>query len=35
MPKQPFRRAVFDEILARAHEPRRFIEVLAGPRQGG
>jgi predicted AAA+ superfamily ATPase len=35
MPKQPFRRPVFDEILARAHEPRRFIQVLAGPRQVG
>ena len=30
-----FRRPVFEEILARAHEPRRFIQVLAGPRQVG
>jgi predicted AAA+ superfamily ATPase len=35
MPKQAFRRPVFAEILARAHEPRRFIQVLAGPRQVG
>lgn len=32
---RPYRRPVFDEILARAHEPRRFIQVLAGPRQVG
>lgn len=30
-----YRRPVFDEILARTHEPRRFIQVLAGPRQVG
>lgn len=30
-----YRRPVYDEILARAHEPRRFIQVLAGPRQVG
>ena len=30
-----FRRPVFDEILERAHEPRQFIQVLAGPRQVG
>jgi len=26
---------VYEEILSRAHEPRRFIQVLAGPRQVG
>jgi predicted AAA+ superfamily ATPase len=26
---------MFDEILERAHEPRQFIQVLAGPRQVG
>ena len=30
-----YRRPVYDEILERAHEPRRFIQVLAGPRQVG
>ncbi|HEX2141934.1 MAG TPA: AAA family ATPase, partial [Candidatus Limnocylindria bacterium] len=30
-----FRRPIFDEILERAHEPRQFIQVLAGPRQVG
>src|ERR671914_624612 len=30
-----YRRPVYDEILERAHEPRRFIQVLAGPRQAG
>jgi predicted AAA+ superfamily ATPase len=30
-----YRRPVYDEILDRAHEPRRFIQVLAGPRQAG
>ncbi|HET7686445.1 MAG TPA: ATP-binding protein [Candidatus Limnocylindria bacterium] len=30
-----YRRPVFDEILARAHEDRHFIQVLAGPRQVG
>ncbi|MBA2633960.1 MAG: ATP-binding protein [Chloroflexi bacterium] len=30
-----YRRPVYDDILARAHEPRRFIQVLAGPRQVG
>ena len=34
-PKQPYRRPVYETILARAHEPRRFIQVLAGPRQVG
>ncbi len=33
--KAEYRRPVFDEILERAHEPRRFIQVLAGPRQVG
>jgi len=32
---QVYRRPVFAEILERAHEPRRFIQVLAGPRQVG
>lgn len=31
----PFRRPVFDTILKRLLEPRRFIQVLAGPRQAG
>lgn len=35
MPKQTYRRPVFEEILARAHEPRQFLQVLAGPRQVG
>lgn len=30
-----YRRPVYDEILVRAHEPRGFIQVLAGPRQVG
>ena len=30
-----YRRPVYDEILERAHEQRRFIQVLAGPRQVG
>ena len=30
-----YRRPVFEEVLARAHEPRRFIQVLSGPRQVG
>jgi predicted AAA+ superfamily ATPase len=33
--KKPYRRPVYETILARAHEPRRFIQVLAGPRQVG
>jgi len=33
--QQPYRRPVYDTILGRAHEPRRFIQVLAGPRQVG
>jgi predicted AAA+ superfamily ATPase len=32
---QVYRRPVYAEILERAHEPRRFIQVLAGPRQVG
>lgn len=32
---EPFRRPIFDSALARLHEPRRFIQVLAGPRQVG
>jgi uncharacterized protein len=30
-----YQRAVFDEIIERVEEPRRFIQVLAGPRQVG
>ena len=30
-----YRRPAYDEVLARAHEPRGFIQVLAGPRQVG
>jgi len=30
-----FRRTSFDTVLARLREPRRFIQVLAGPRQTG
>ena len=30
-----YRRPVYDEILARAHEPRQFVQVLSGPRQVG
>lgn len=30
-----FRRSVFREILKRVEEPRRFVEILAGPRQAG
>jgi predicted AAA+ superfamily ATPase len=33
--KQPYRRPVYETVLSRAHEPRRFIQVLAGPRQVG
>jgi predicted AAA+ superfamily ATPase len=33
--KKPYRRPVYETVLARAHEPRRFIQVLAGPRQVG
>ncbi len=33
--RRPFRRPIFDGLLARVHEPRRFIQVLAGPRQVG
>ena len=32
---QVYRRPIYDEILERAHEPRQFIQVLAGPRQVG
>jgi uncharacterized protein len=31
----PYHRPVFSTILARLEEPRRFIQVLAGPRQAG
>ncbi|HET6380379.1 MAG TPA: ATP-binding protein [candidate division Zixibacteria bacterium] len=30
-----YRRPVYEAILERAHEPRQFIQVLAGPRQVG
>ncbi len=30
-----YRRPILDEVLERAHEPRQFIQVLAGPRQVG
>ncbi len=30
-----FRRAVFHNLFRRIQEPRRFIQVLAGPRQVG
>jgi hypothetical protein len=30
-----FRRPIYDTLLRRIHEPRRFIQVLAGPRQTG
>lgn len=36
MPRQTiFRRAQFSTLIARLREPRRFIQVLAGPRQAG
>jgi len=35
MASKPFRRWLFDTLLARVKEPRRFIQVLAGPRQTG
>ncbi len=31
----PYRRAAFATLLQRLHEPRRFIQVVAGPRQVG
>jgi len=30
-----YRRPIYAEILERAHEPRQFLQVLAGPRQVG
>ena len=30
-----FQRPIYDTLLGRIHEPRRFIQVLAGPRQTG
>lgn len=33
--EKPYRRSVFDVLFARLNEPRRFIQVLAGPRQAG
>jgi predicted AAA+ superfamily ATPase len=37
MAKRPkaYRRPIYETVLARAHEERRFIQVLAGPRQVG
>ncbi len=32
---KPYRRPIYETVLARAHEARRFIQVLAGPRQVG
>src|ERR687898_1017309 len=36
-PRKPkiYRRPIYNEIVDRAEEPRRFIQVLAGPRQVG
>ena len=36
-PRRPreYRRPIFEEIVERTEEPRRFIQVLAGPRQVG
>jgi uncharacterized protein len=31
----PYRRPIYETIAARAHEDRRFLQVLAGPRQVG
>ncbi len=33
--EQAFRRPIFSTVLKRIMEPRRFIQVLAGPRQTG
>ncbi|HWP57551.1 MAG TPA: hypothetical protein VNL14_06680 [Candidatus Acidoferrales bacterium] len=35
MSKPQYKRAVFQTLLKRLREPRRFIQVLAGPRQAG
>lgn len=35
MPEQPFKRPLYSLALKRVREPRRFIQVLAGPRQVG
>ena len=35
MPRPEFRRPIFETALARTRGPRRFIQVLAGPRQTG
>jgi predicted AAA+ superfamily ATPase len=35
MPATEFRRPVYETILARVQERRRFIQILAGPRQSG
>jgi uncharacterized protein len=34
-PMPPYRRPVFSILVKRLREPRRFIQVLAGPRQAG
>lgn len=34
-PIPTFRRAIFETVVSRIREPRRFIQVLAGPRQVG
>ena len=33
-PKE-YRRPIYGEVVERAEEPRRFLQVLAGPRQVG
>jgi predicted AAA+ superfamily ATPase len=33
--KSPYQRAILQQLLARLSEPRRFIQVLTGPRQAG
>lgn len=35
MSRESFRRPLFDSVFSRLHEPRRRIQVLAGPRQTG
>ena len=33
--RRPFHRPMLDELVTRLREPRRFVQVLAGPRQSG
>lgn len=33
--KAGFKRGVFSTVLRRMNEPRRFLQILAGPRQAG